>query len=102
MAHVGRDDSMGRHRAANAAEAGFSYGYPGDPGERGCRAWAWGNPEIYLNVPFRDVLGHATLANELEKLDQRLRTLAEGGEQTLPEVPGWLAGVVSFPVPITA
>jgi hypothetical protein len=103
MAHIAHGDTMPRHRAERTGDAGFTYGDPrtglaGRPGKDGSRAHAWGDPSGYLVIRFADVVGRPELADELFLLDERMRTLREGGEQTLPEIPVWLAGVSARPL----
>jgi hypothetical protein len=93
-------DTIGRHRAEHARDALFTYGDPrtglsGRPGKDPARARAWGDQGSYLVVHFSGVLGRAELADELFLLDERMRTLAEGGEQTLPSIPEWLGSVTT-------
>ena len=92
MAHLAHTESTPRHRAERAADAQFAYG---DPGPENRRARAWGDPGGYLVIRFSDVVGKATMPEELFLLDARMRVLREGGEQTLPDIPVWLAGVTS-------
>lgn len=104
MVQIAHGDMLPRHRAEKTADAGFTYGDPSStlasrPGKDCRRAWAWGDHGVFLHVRFADVIGKATLPGELEKLDERMRVHAEGGEQTLPEIPEWLANVQAIPVP---